>query len=44
MDHVGPQLIIKEKVWKDIVPPVMVSGRLVLPLLTNPMEGVLGNL
>ena len=40
----GPQPIIKEQVQKDIVPPAMVSGRLILPLLADPMKGVLGNL
>ena len=44
MDHMGPQLIIKEKVWKDVIPPMMVCSRLVLPLLTNSMEGILGDL
>ena len=43
-DHVGPQLIIKEQVRKDIIPPAMVSSRLVLPLLVDPMKGILGNL
>ena len=43
-NHMGPQPIIKEQVWKDIVPPVMVCSRLVLSLLANPMEGVLGDL
>ena len=44
MDHMGPQPIIKEQVRKDIVPPMMMGGGLILPLLANPMEGVLGNL
>ena len=43
-DHVGPQPIIKEQVRKDIIPPAMVSSRLVLPLLVDPMKGILGNL
>ena len=43
-DHVGPKSIIKEKVWVHIVPPPMVGSLCVLPLLDNPMEGVLGNL
>ena len=40
----GPQSIVEVQVWKDVVPPSMVSGRLVLPLLANPMEGILGDL
>ena len=43
-DHVGPQLIIKEQVRKDVIPPAMVSSHLVLPLLADPMKGVLGDL
>ena len=43
-DHVGPQPIIKEQVRKDVIPPVMVSSHLVLPLLVDPMKGILGNL
>ena len=43
-DHMGPQPIIKVKVWEDVIPPVMVCSRLVLPILTNPMEGILGDL
>ena len=43
-DHVGPQLIIEEQVWEDVVPPAMVCSRLILPVLANPMEGVLGDL
>ena len=44
VDHVGPQPIIKEQVRKDIVPPVMVCSHLVLPLLADPMKGILGDL
>ena len=40
----GPQLIIKEEVRKDVIPPAMVCSRLVLPLLADPMEGILGDL
>ena len=43
-DHMGSQLIIEEQVRKDVVPPMVVSGHLILPLLADPMEGVLGNL
>ena len=43
-DHVGPQPVVKGKVWEDIIPPTMVCSCFVLPLLTNPMEGILGNL
>ena len=40
----GPQPIIKEEVWENIIPPPMVCSRLVLPLSADPMEGILGNL
>ena len=43
-DHMGPQLVIKVQVRKDVVPPVMVGSRLVLPHLTNSVEGILGDL
>ena len=43
-NHMGPQSIIKVQVRKDVIPPAMMGGRLILPLLVNPMEGVLGNL
>ena len=43
-DHMDPKPIIKVQVRKDVVPPVMVSGRCVLPVLVNPVEGILGNL
>ena len=43
-DHMSPQLIIKEQVRKDVVPPPMVCSRLVLPFLADPMKGVLGDL
>ena len=43
-DHMGPQSIVKEEVWEDIIPPPMVCSRLILPLSTNPVEGILGNL
>ena len=44
MDHMGPQLIIKEEVQEDVIPPPMVCSRLIFPLLADPMEGILGNL
>ena len=44
MDHMGPQLIVKEEIQEDVIPPAMVHSRLVLPLLANPVEGGLGNL
>ena len=44
MDHMGPEPIIEEQVREDVVPPAMVSGRLILPCLMDPIEGVLGNL
>ena len=40
----SPQLIIKEKVQEDVIPPTMVCSCLVLPLLADPVEGVLGDL
>ena len=43
-DHMGPQTIIKVQVREDVVPPTMVCGRLVLPRLANPVEGILGDL
>ena len=43
-DHMGPQLIVKEQVWKDVVPPAMVCSCLVLPLLVDPMKSILGDL
>ena len=43
-DHMSPQPIIKEKVQEDVIPPTMVCSRLVLPLLADPVEGVLGDL
>ena len=43
-DHMGPQPVIKEQVWKNIVPPAMVSSCLVLPLLADLMKGILGDL
>ena len=43
-DHMRPQPIIKEEVWEDVIPPVMVCSCYILPLLDNPMEGILGNL
>ena len=44
MDHVGPELIVKEEVRVDIPPPLIVGSRLIFPSLPNPMEGILGNL
>ena len=44
VDHVGPQPIIKEQVQEDVIPPVMVGGHLVLPLLADSMKGILGDL
>ena len=40
----GPQPIVKVKVWEDVIPPVMVCSRLVLPRLADPVEGILGDL
>ena len=43
-DHMGPQPIVKEQVREDVIPPAMVCRRLILPILTDPVEGGLGNL
>ena len=43
LNHMGPQPIIEEEIWEDIIPPLMVCSRLILPLM-NPMEGILGDL
>ena len=40
----GPQPIIEEEVWEDIIPPLMVCSHLILPILADPVEGVSGNL
>ena len=44
LDHMSPQPIIKEQVREDVIPPVMVCSRLILPVLADPVEGGLGNL
>ena len=44
LDHMRPQVVIKEKVREDVIPPAMVCSCRVLPLLDDPMKGVLGNL
>ena len=43
-DHMGPQLIVEVQVREDVTPPAMMSGRLVLSILANPVEGILGDL
>ena len=43
-DHMGPQPIVKEEIWEDVIPPPMVCSRLILPLLANSVEGILGDL
>ena len=40
----GPQPIVKEEVWEDVIPPPMVCSRFVLPLFVDPVEGILGDL
>ena len=40
----GPELIIKEQIRKDIVPPPMMCSRFILSLLVNPVKGILGDL
>ena len=44
MDHMGPQLIIEEKVWEDVIPPAMVCSCFIFPLFADPVEGILGDL
>ena len=44
LDHMGPQPIVKVQVWEDVIPPAMVCSCLILPVLTDPVEGILGNL
>ena len=39
-----PESIVEEQVREDIVPPSMVCRRLILSLLADPVEGILGNL
>ena len=43
-DHVGPQSIIKVQVREDVIPPTMMGSCLILPVLTNPVESILGDL
>ena len=43
-DHMGPEPIIEAKVWEDVIPPAMVYSCLILPLLVNPVESILGDL
>ena len=43
-DHVGPEPIVEEEIWKDILPPLIVDSLLFLSHLPDSMEGVLGNL
>ena len=40
----GPQPIIKENIQEDDIPPSMVGSHLILPLLVDPVEGILGDL
>ena len=40
----GPQPIVKEQVWENIIPPTMVCSCFILPLPANPVEGILGDL
>ena len=44
VDHMCPQLVIKEEVREDIIPPAMVCSLCILPLFDDSMEGILGNL
>ena len=40
----GPQPVVEVQVQEDVIPPMMVCSRLVLPLLVDPVEGILGDL
>ena len=40
----GPQPIVEEQVWEDVVPPLMMGSRLILPLFVDSVEGILGDL
>ena len=44
LDHVCPQLVIKEEVQEDVIPPTMVCSCCILPFLDNSMERILGDL
>ena len=44
LDHMGPQPIVKEQVRENVIPPAMVCSHLVLPLLADPVESILGDL
>ena len=39
-----PQMVIKEEIGEDNIPPAMVHSRCVFSFLDDSMEGVLGNL
>ena len=43
-DHVGPEPIVEEEIWKDILPPLIVGSLSIFSSFQNPMEGSLGNL
>ena len=43
-DHMCPQPIVKEKVWEDVIPPVMVCSHHILPFFDDPVKGILGDL
>ena len=46
LDHVGPETIIKVKVWVHVPPPPIMDNCLVIwfSCLPNTMEGILGDL
>ena len=44
LDHMGPQVIVEEEVREDVIPPTMVCSHLILSLLADPVEGILGDL
>ena len=43
-NHVCPQPIIEEKVREDVIPPVMVCSRRILPFFDDSVKGILGDL
>ena len=43
-DHIGPELIIEEEIWVDILPPPIMGSLNILPGFLDPVISVLGNL
>ena len=46
LDHIHPELIVKEEVWEHIPPPLILNNGLIvgLILMDHPKIGVLGYL